>query len=76
MGSVSGDGVVSWLSAEGVDALRFAGQRQLTRWGKRELSVRDGQRRDALSDALSALAPFKHCDCELRHAPCEGERPS
>jgi hypothetical protein len=58
--------VVSHLSAESVDALRFAGQRQLTRWGKRELSPRDAQRRDALSDALSALAPLKHRDCELR----------
>lgn len=66
-------GVVSRLSAEAVDALRFAGQRQLTRWGKRQLSARDTERRDALSDALRALGPFKHCDCELRRLS-EGER--
>jgi hypothetical protein len=64
--SVTGDAVVSRLSAEGVDALRFAGQRQLTRWGRRELSVRDAQRREALIDALRALGPLKHCDCELQ----------
>ena len=66
--------VVSRLSADGVDALRFAGQRQLTRWGNRQLSSRDTERRDALSDALRALAPFKHCDCELRRLTTEGER--
>jgi hypothetical protein len=66
--------VVSRLSVDGVDALRFAGQRQLTRWGKRQLSPRDAERRDALSDALRALAPFKHCACELRHLTSEGER--
>jgi hypothetical protein len=57
-----------------VDALRFAGQRQLTRWGRRELSPRDAERRDALSDALSALAPLKHRDCELRRVAEEAER--
>jgi hypothetical protein len=72
---VTGDAVVSRLSADGVDALRFAAQRQLTRFGNRELSPRDAERRDALSDALRALAPFKHCDCELRHLAAEGERP-
>ena len=65
--------VVSRLSADGVDVLRFAGQRQLTRWGKRKLSSRDAERRDALRDALGALAPFKHCDCELRRPPSKGE---
>lgn len=58
--------VVLRLSAESVDALRFAGQRQLTRWGRRELSPRDAERREALSDALAALAPLKHSACELR----------
>jgi hypothetical protein len=67
------DAAVSYLSAESVDALRFAGQRQLTRWGKRELSPRDAPRRDALSDALAALAPLKHCDCELRRLTGGGE---
>jgi hypothetical protein len=71
--SVTGDAVVSRLSAEGVDALRFAGQRQLTRWGRRELSVRDAQRRQALTDALRALAPLKHCDCELRRLTTDDE---
>jgi len=72
---MTGDAVVSRLSAEGVNALRFAAQRQLTRWGKRELSPRDAERRDALSDALRALAPFKHHDCELRRVPAGGEGP-
>jgi len=36
--------------------------------GQRELSSRDIQRREALSDALNALASLKHCDCELRPA--------
>jgi hypothetical protein len=70
---VTGDVVVSRLSAAGVDALRFAAQRQLTRFGaKRELSPRDTERRDALNDALRALAPFKHRDCELRRPAAEG----
>jgi len=60
---------VSRLSAAGIDALRFSGQRQLTRWAKRELTPRDAQCRDALHDALRALKQFKHCDCELRHLP-------
>jgi hypothetical protein len=67
------DAVVSHLSAASVDALRFAGQRQLTRWAKRELSPRDAQRRDALSDALGALSPFKHRECELRPVAAESE---
>lgn len=70
---MTGNAVVSRLSAEGVDALRFAGQRQLTRWGRRELSARDAQRRQALSDALHALAPLKHCDCELRRLTSDDE---
>jgi hypothetical protein len=65
--------VASHLSAAGVDALRFAGQRQLTRWSARKLSARDAERRDALRDALGALAPFKHCDCELRRPASRGE---
>jgi hypothetical protein len=71
--SVTSDAVVSRLSAEGVDALRFAGQRQLTRWGRRELSARDAQRRHALNDALRALAPLKHRDCELRRLRTDDE---
>ena len=65
--------VASDLSAAGVDALRFAGQRQLTRWGARKLSSRDAERRDALRDALGALTPFKHCDCELRRPASRDE---
>ena len=60
---------ISRLTAEGVDALRYAGQRQITRWSKRALNPREAQRRDALSDALRALKPFRHCDCELRRLP-------
>jgi hypothetical protein len=65
--------VASHLSAAGVDALRFAGQRQLTRWAARKLSAREAERRDALRDALGALAPFKHCGCKLRRATSKGE---
>ena len=65
---MTGEGV-SRLSADGIDALRYAGQRQLTRWGRRELSPRDAQRRDALHDVLGALKQFRHCDCELRRLP-------
>lgn len=65
---MTGEGV-SRLSADGIDALRFAGQRQLTRWAKRELTPRDAQRRDALHEALGALKQFKHCACELRRVP-------
>jgi len=65
---MTGEGV-SRLSADSVDALRFAGQRQLTRWAKRELTPREVQRRDALNEALRALKQFKHCDCELRRLP-------
>jgi hypothetical protein len=56
------------LSAEGIAALRYAGQRQLTRWGARRLSPRDEQRRDELTAALRALTEVTHCgcDCELR----------
>ena len=59
------------LSAGGIDALRYAGQRQLTRWGARELSPRNEQRRAELIEALKALRELKHrdCDCELRPWP-------
>jgi hypothetical protein len=65
---MTGEGI-SRLSADGIDALRYAGQRQLTRWSRRELSLREAQRRDALHDALRALKQFRHCDCELRRLP-------
>jgi hypothetical protein len=57
------------LSAGGIDALRYAGQRQLTRWGARELSPRNEQRRAELIEALKALRELKHRDCELRPRP-------
>ena len=59
------------LSAEGIAALRYAGQRQLTRWGARRLSPRNEERRDELTAALRALKQVKHCgcDCELRRVP-------
>jgi hypothetical protein len=57
------------LSAGGIDALRYAGQRQLTRWSARELSPRNEQRRAELTAALEALRELKHRDCELRPRP-------
>jgi hypothetical protein len=59
------------LSAGGIDALRYAGQRQLTRWGMRALSPRNERRRDDLAAAMAALRALKHhgCDCELRRLP-------
>jgi hypothetical protein len=59
------------LSAGGIDALRYAGQRQLTRWGVRGLSLRNERRRADLTVALAALRTLKHhgCDCELRRVP-------
>ena len=59
------------LSAGAIDALRYAGQRQLTRWGTRRLSLRNEQRRDELAVAMAALRTLKHygCDCELRRLP-------
>jgi len=59
------------LSAGGIDALRYAGQRQLTRWGARRLSSRNERRRDDLTGAMAALRTLKHygCDCELRRVP-------
>lgn len=59
------------LSAGGIDALRYAGQRQLTRWGARGLSPRNEQRRDDLTVAMAALRTLRHygCDCELRRVP-------
>ena len=59
------------LSAGAVDALRYAGQRQLTRWGTRRLSLRNEQRRDDLAVAMAALKALKHhgCDCALRRLP-------
>jgi hypothetical protein len=62
------DRVAPRLSAEGINALRYAGHRQLTRWGARRLSPRNEERRDELTAALSALKQLKHCgcDCELR----------
>ena len=59
------------LSAEGIDALRYAGHRQLTRWGARRLSPRNEQRRDELTAALRALTEVKRYggDCELRPVP-------
>jgi hypothetical protein len=62
------------LSAGGIDALRYAGQRQLTRWGTRQLSLRNKQRRDELAVALKALKELKRhgCDCELRRLPPGG----
>jgi hypothetical protein len=53
----------------GIDALRYAGQRQLTRSGARELSPRNEQRRAELIEALKALRELKHRDCELRPRP-------
>jgi hypothetical protein len=63
------DRAVSQLSAGGIDALRYAGQRQLTRWGARKLSPRNEQRRADLVEALKALRELKHRDCELRPRP-------
>jgi len=57
------------LSAGGIDALRYAGQRQLTRWGARRLPLRNEQRRDDLIEALKALRDLKHHDVELRRLP-------
>ena len=59
------------LSAGGIDALRYAGQRQLTRWGGRELSPRNEQRRAELTAALRTLRELEHrgWDCELRPQP-------
>jgi hypothetical protein len=57
------------LSAGGIDALRYAGQRQLTRWGARRLSSRNEQRRDDLTVAMAALRTLKHYGCELRRLP-------
>jgi hypothetical protein len=59
------------LSAGGIAALRYAGQRQLTRWGGRDLSPRNEQRRADLTAALAALREVKHpgCDSELRPRP-------
>lgn len=59
------------LSAGGIDALRYAGQRQLTRWGARRLTPRNEQRRAELIDALKALRELKPygSDCELRRLP-------
>ena len=59
------------VSAGGIDALRYAGQRQLTRWGARRLTLRNEQRRDELIGALQALTELKHHDggCELRRLP-------
>jgi hypothetical protein len=61
------------LSPGAIDALRYAGQRQLTRWGARELSPSNEQRRDELIGALRALRKLKHCGCacELRRLPPE-----
>jgi hypothetical protein len=61
----------SRLSPGGIDALRYAGQRQLTRWGTRRLSLRNERRRDDLAVAMAALRTLKHhgCDCELRRLP-------
>jgi hypothetical protein len=59
------------LSAGGIAALRYAGQRQLTRWGARELSPRNEQRRAELTAALTALRQLEHrgWDCERRPRP-------
>lgn len=59
------------LSAGGIDALRYAGQRQLTRWGTRRLSLRNEQRREELTVAMAALRTLKYhgCGCELRRLP-------
>jgi hypothetical protein len=59
------------LTPGAIDALRYAGQRQLTRWGARELSWRNERRRDELIGALQALKQLKHCGCacELRRLP-------
>ena len=59
------------LSAGGIDALRYAGQRQLTRWRTRRLSLRNERRRDDLAGAMAALRTLKHCGCgcELRRLP-------
>ena len=59
------------LSAGGIDALRYAGQRQLTRWGARQLSLRNERRRQELAVAMATLRTLTHggCDCELRCLP-------
>lgn len=58
------------LSAGGIDALRYACQRQLTRWAGRELSPRNEQRRAELAAALAALTELRRgWDCELRPRP-------
>jgi hypothetical protein len=57
------------LSAGQIDALRYAGQRQLTRWGSRRLPERNAQRRDDLIGALRALGRHRHQGCELRCLP-------
>ena len=59
------------LSSGAIAALRYAGQRQLTRWGARELSPRNEQRRADLTAALQALKQLKDrdCDVELRPRP-------
>jgi len=57
------------LSTGGIDALRYAGQRQLTRWGARRRSSRNERRRDDLTVAMAALRTLKHYDCELRRVP-------
>ena len=57
------------LSVGAIAALRYAGQRQLTRWGARELSPRNEQRRAELIEALAALKALKHRGCELRRLP-------
>ena len=59
------------LSAAGIDALRYAGQRQLTRWGARRLTLRNEQRRQELAVAMATLRTLTQhgCDCELRRLP-------
>ena len=59
------------LSAAGIDALRYAGQRQLTRWSARRLTLRNEQRRRELAVAMATLRTLTHdgCDCELRCLP-------
>jgi len=59
------------LSAARIDALRYACQRQLTRWSARELSPRNEQRRAELTSALATLKELKRrgCDWELRPLP-------
>jgi hypothetical protein len=63
------DRAVPQLSAGGIDALCYAGQRQLTRWATRRLSPRNEQRRADLIEALTTLRELKHRDCELRPRP-------